>query len=89
MEVILSIIYHFQSYVYMAGHTSAYLNHKFSRVSHSSLLQEISSSKFRISTYICEYYWVLSGSIIQVYYDSHVILVIAVVFQFHVALLTV
>jgi len=33
MEVIPSIIYHFQSYVYMAGYTSAYLNYKFSRVS--------------------------------------------------------
>jgi len=29
MEVIPSIIYHFQSYVYMTVYTSAYLNYKF------------------------------------------------------------
>jgi len=31
MEVIPSIIYHFQSYVYMVIYTSAYLNYKFLR----------------------------------------------------------
>ena len=51
--------YHFQSYVYMRVYTFTYLNYKFPGFSHSPLLEEISSSKFRIATYICEYYLVL------------------------------
>jgi hypothetical protein len=55
MEVISSIIYHFQSYVYMAGYTSAYLNYKFSRVSQKrppkTHLELWARSNGRIETY--------------------------------------
>jgi hypothetical protein len=55
MEVIFSIIYHFQSYVYMAGYTSAYLNYKFSRVSQKgppkTHLELWARSNGRIETY--------------------------------------